>query len=134
MKTIITTLLLIISLSSFSQKGWYELKPDNPKTDTVKGYIEYYRTYIEQGRRVVTKNETLNLEWFSDTSAIKVIEPAIAIYDVTTGQVPCPDKNYYSCFVIHYGDVKTLNKILVNGKDFNLKKRYTFIPLDDIVE
>lgn len=111
------------------KKGWVEVKP---KTDTVKGYIEYYELEKYNVRAAVYEKGVHTLKWVETKNIRRAIDPAIAIYDVTQGIVPCPDTNSFSCLVAHWGNIKTLSKILVNGKEFDLKKHFTFIEEDKI--
>lgn len=90
------------------------------KTDTVKGIITYYK--------YLSKTDIYH-------HYMLVQLPAIAIYDVTYGEVPeviC--EGCLSDLMVHYGEIKRLSKILVNGKPFDLTKKYQFIRDDEIVK
>jgi hypothetical protein len=81
------------------------------RTDTVKCFIEYY---TKEGAQ---------------------LKPCTAIYSVTKGVVPCENTNrLYAIAMICYGDIKTIDKILIDGKEFDKAKRYTLISKSEIVE
>lgn len=78
--------------------------------DTVKGHLFYVS---------IAKKEAV----------VYNTKPAIAIYLLDYGQVPCERPEQA---MICFGTIRTLEKIMIGKKEFDLTKYYQFVPLDKV--
>jgi hypothetical protein len=117
-------LLIFLNLGASAQ-SWTEVpvKKQRPADERQKGYVFYYS---RQG-----------------SSVHQIIDPATIIYRYELQEVPCDNYGEAGCYIKRAGDmsyavrkdwVKTLWKILVKGKPFDLNKKYQFIREEELAK
>lgn len=116
------------------------------KTDTVKGWIRYWKrtvkyhygqtydsAYLSGSHTKVVVGTHVNIP---DSNNIEeVIEPAMVIYVRQYEEVPCAQTSRLIYLTGCHEWVTKSSKILINGREFDLStKRYEFIKEEEMVK